>query len=139
MSPKLRLLDKVDQRGRPLFELVSDYQYRLGPGSVVTVPQGYVTNFGTIPKLLSWVVSPIELREAAIVHDWLCNESFDDAEKLDSGYSRWLADAVLYEGMARLGFRWPKRFSVWAAVRIYAILSGQTYWAEKPAKIEIND
>ena len=81
------MLADTDDSGRPLFSLSEAYVYPLGPGSSVTVPEGYVTNFGTIPRWFSWIVSPVELREAAIVHDFMCNESFD-GDELDSGYSR---------------------------------------------------
>lgn len=132
-SPTLRLLNRTDSRGRPLFELTEPYRYRLGPGATIMVPAGYVTNFGTIPQWLAWWISPYQLREAALVHDYLCNEHFNDGyAPTYSGYSRWLADAVLYEAMARLGFSWIKRFSVFVAVRAYAIATGNTKWPETP-------
>lgn len=132
-GPTLQLLDENDLKGRPLFRLIDSYEYPLGPGATITVPAGYVTNFGTIPRWFSWVVSPGQLREAAIVHDYMCNEAFSiAADNLHSGYSRWMADAVLYEGMGRLGFRWPKRFAVWAGVRIWAIFSGNTTFPAPP-------
>ncbi len=114
----LKLTDENDSAGRPIFELVHPYPYFLGPGCSVVVPAGYRTNFGTIPRWLAWWVSPVQLRQAAIVHDYMCNEDFtDDDEEIQSGYSRWLADAVLYEAMAKLGFSWVKRITVWLAVR----------------------
>lgn len=121
MTVDLRLLDTNDKHGRPLFMLIGTYRCELGPGLVVEVPSGYVTNFGTIPRWFYWVVSPSQLREAAIVHDWMCSEDLiDDDLKIESGYSRWLADAVLYEGMTRCGFGWTKRVLVWLGVRINA-------------------
>lgn len=137
-SPTLRLLAKSDSAGRPLFELAEPYQYRLGPGSSITVPEGFVTNFGTIPRWLAWWISPSQLREAAIVHDWMCNERLADHSLTRSGYSRWLADAVLYEAMARIGFKWRKRALVFAAVRAYAIWSRNTVWPERPQELKID-
>lgn len=119
MSVSLTLLNCTDTKGRALFRLNKNFSYQLGPGAKVVVPKGYVTNFGTIPRCAVWFVSPAQLREAAIVHDYLCNEDFEDDDKeVYSGYSRWLADAVLYEAMARLGFSWFKRTIVYKAVRI---------------------
>jgi hypothetical protein len=89
MSAHLQLLDRADGEGRSLFMLTEPYPYRLGPGCTIIVPRGYKTNFGTIPRWFSWIVSPTQLREAAIVHDWLCNESFDgDEVTVKSGFSR---------------------------------------------------
>lgn len=132
-QPTLRLLNRLDKSQRPLFELVEDYHYRLGPGCVVTVPSGYITNFGTIPRWLWWWMSPTDLREAAIVHDFMCNEYFNDDDKPGyAGYSRWLADSVLYEAMARLGFGWLNRAAVFAAVRIHAMVLSDTKWPRGP-------
>lgn len=139
-TPTLRLLDRTDSRSRPLFQLIEPYEYRLGPGSTITIPAGYITNFGTIPRWLSWWISPSQLREAAIVHDYMCNEVFAGSQVLTySGYSRWLADAVLYEAMARLGFGWWKRATVFAAVRGYAIATGNTKWPERPTRLSAAD
>ena len=132
MTVSLKLLDATDQDGRPLWKLLEDYTYRIGPNCVVIVPQNYVTNFGTIPRWFYSVVAPSQLREAAIVHDYMCNEDLtDDGQDVNSGYSRWLADAVLYEAMARIGFNFPKRLLVYCGVRFWAIVTGTT-WPEKP-------
>lgn len=139
-EPKLKLLNRTDPEGRPLFQLLRRYRYRLGPGTVVEVPAGYVTNFGTIPRFLWWWISPGELREGAIVHDYMCNEAFnDDDGPIYSGYSRWMADAVLYEAMARLGFGWFKRATVFAAVRVHAILFVKTHWPARPEELKYDE
>ena len=138
--PTLKLLPRTDSDGRALFQLEDDYHYQLGPGSVITVPAGYVTNFGTIPQFMGWFVQPAQLREAAIVHDWMCNEKFtDDETPIFSGYSRWMADAVLYEAMARIGFRWFKRAMVFAAVRAAAIVSGSNKWPKRPEELRVDE
>ena len=105
-----------------LFRLDEPFSVHLGPNCSITVPAGYVTNFGTIPRWAAWFVSPAQLRDAAIVHDWMCGEDFgeSDAVAIQSGYSRWLADATLYELMLQLSFPWYKRFVVWTAVRLAA-------------------
>ena len=121
----LKLTSDSDSAGRPIFELEHPYAYLLGPGCSIVVPAGYRTNFGTIPRWFAWWISPGQLREAAIVHDFMCNEDFtDDGKEIQSGYSRWLADAVLYEAMGKLGFSWIKRVTVWMAVRSSAWARG---------------
>lgn len=136
--PYMKLLPHTDTSGRALFELTRSYTYQLGPGdgNVVKIPRGYVTNFGTIPWFFAWLISPSQLREAALVHDYMCNEDFkDDGRVVSSGWSRFMADATLYDGMARLGFFWPRRVAVFAAVRTWAVLSGQSSWMPPPDPI----
>lgn len=138
MTVSLTLLDRPDDEGRSLFMLNEPYVYRIGPNCRVVVPANYVTNFGTIPRWFAWIVSPAQLREAAIVHDYMCNETFTPKDAgMNSGYSRWLADAVLYEAMARMGFGWVKRTLVYAGVRMWAIVTDQT-WPESPEKLVTN-
>ncbi len=137
----LKLLPQNDSKGRPLWRLLEEYRYELGPGSVVTVPAGYVTNLGSIPRFYSWIISPGEMREASIVHDYMCNEKFTDGPgEHYSGYSRWLADAVLYEALQRQGFRWPTRFSIFSAVRIWAWISMNNRWSQRPVmSLQVRD
>ena len=139
MGVPLQLLDQKDSRGRSLFQLTADYQYEIGPDCFVTVPAGYVTNFGTIPQFLSWWIEPAQLGAAALVHDWMCSEDVvDDDKKVDSGFSRWLADAVLYEIMKHMGFAWIKRATVWAAVRGWAWWDGKSNrWPGQAATIKV--
>ena len=127
MGVLLQLLDCRDDQGRNLWKLMAPYSYRVGPGCCVTVPAGYVTNFGTVPRLFYRLVSPAELREAALIHDYLCNEDFDGADDRvwDSGYSRWMADAVLFEAMTQIQIGRFRRLAVWIAVRSWAVFSGQ--------------
>lgn len=137
MTVSLTLLSATDQQGRALFKLNQPYEYQLGPGSTITVPAGYVTNFGTVPRWFAWIVSPAQLREAAIVHDWLCNEDqTDDGQPVDSGYSRWIADAVIYEAMARMGFGVCKRTLVYYGVRFGAWMS-KPKWPDPPNKMKV--
>ena len=62
-------------------------------GFTITVPRGFITNLGTIPRCLWWFIKPSELGEASVVHDYLLQEN---AVRKKSGakplVSRWLAD-----------------------------------------------
>ena len=137
MSVSMDLLKETDEAGRALFRLREPYHCQLGPGCLITVPAGYVTNFGTVPRRLSWIVSPIELREPAIVHDYMCNEQLLPAGHAfpESGFSRWMADSVFYELMGRIRLSVPKRVLVWLAVRTWAWRKKIGHWAEPPEKV----
>lgn len=117
-------LQVKDGAGRALWKLVGGYSFPFcvvqGIERTIPVPSGYVTNFGTIPKGLTWLVHPADLAEASLVHDYLTGEYMGIGPVPDVKCSRWIADAVLYEGCHRMGLpRW-KSFVVLSGVRTYA-------------------
>lgn len=127
MSLRMTLLPDRDAGGRNIWRLEEPYTYLLGTGCEVTVPAGFKTNFGTVPRFFWRVIAPQEMREAAVLHDYLCNEHHGckPFEMPQSGYSRWIADAILYEIMERLNIAGPiRRWLVFRAVRGWAIWKG---------------
>ena len=120
----LSLMSYTDDAGRALFKVTEDYHYEIGPGATIVIPMGYITNFGTIPRVFAWFISPAQLREAAILHDYLRNEDHSLSGLVGvSGFSPWFADAMLYESMSRLGFGIVKRTAVFFAVRASATVN----------------
>lgn len=127
MSLRMTLTDARDRQGRNIWRLDEDYACKIGTGCTVIVPAGFLTNFGTVPRFFWRLISPQEMREASLVHDYLCNEvPLDQVHELPkSGYSRWIADAVLYQAMTDMQIAGPiRRFLVFAAVRLFAIVKG---------------
>ena len=117
------LLDRRDSDGRNLWRLNVPYRYCFGPNCEIEVPAGYVTNFGTVPRFFYRLVTPESLREASVVHDYMCNEIFNGSHK--SGYSRWIADAVFYQAMCDMRVAGPiRRWLVYKAVRFWSVLTG---------------
>lgn len=122
----VRLLDRRDDQGRNLWELTEDYLYPLGINTVITVPAGYITNFGTIPRWCYCLITPAEMREAAVVHDFLCNENFTlDQAPIHPGIPRRVADAILFDHMRRIGIGYFRAYAVYLAVRGWAMSTGQ--------------
>lgn len=83
----------------------------------VTVPAGFVTDFGSVPTALEWVVSgeDVHLILPSIVHDWL----YQNRGHVPEGtFTRKQADLLLVEGMRRRGAGWWKRNAVYLAVRL---------------------
>ena len=127
MSVRMTLLLDRDDAGRNIWQLDEPYSYVLGTGCLVTVPAGFRTNFGTVPRVFWRLISPAEMREAALIHDYLSNEhqGCQPSEIPKSGYSRWIADAVLYEVLADMDIAGPsRRWLVFRAVRAWAIWKG---------------
>lgn len=127
MNLKLELLEEKDKKGRHLFKLLEDYTYQVAPGIVITVPAGFITNFGTIPRFMWTIVKPIDLEGAAVVHDYLTNEKYihvNDKEIPQSGFTRWLADAIFYEALkTETDLGWVRRMLVYYGVRLGAYFS----------------
>lgn len=113
---RLELLTNRDKHGNNLYRLTQNYLH--WDGTVVI--EGFVTNFGTIPRGLRWLVRPSELREAAVVHDYRVGEF---GQSTYTGMSRRKADRLLIKDLEKLGIPWYKRMLVWIALRSYAKLA----------------
>lgn len=79
----------------------------------ITVPKGFITDFGTVPKFAQCIVNPKGNGKLAfIIHDWLC---------LTKIVSRSDADAILYKTMQYCNVDFNQRVIAYIGVRLYAI------------------
>lgn len=77
--------------------------------AVVRVPDGFRTNFASVPQVLQSLISPIGTYDpATTLHDYLYQ--FD-------GWARGEADGALKEAMEVLGVGWWTRQTIYAGVR----------------------
>ncbi|WP_229996560.1 DUF1353 domain-containing protein, partial [Escherichia coli] len=102
-------------------EMLGDYRWRLvepfefwqteRPDDVIYVPEGYVTDLASVPRIL-WSVFPPHGRyaKAAIIHDWL----YDNALRTKAEADRIFLDAMKVLGVPR----W-RRVLMYAAVRLF--------------------
>ena len=80
----------------------------------VAAPQGYVTDFASIPTFAQWMISPFgKHSEAAVVHDWL----YTLGTKGD-GKSRKLADVTFRRALRIVGVGFFRRNLMYWAVRV---------------------
>lgn len=101
----------VDLKHRP-FELVHAIRFYCADGRRITVPAGYRTDFASVPRFFHRVVSPVGRHgKAAIVHDWLCDESPKTTDYRD-------AANIFDEAMEALGVSWARRKLMVAAVKL---------------------
>ena len=95
------------------FELVEPFEYHvgeIGSGDIVSVPQGFRTDFASVPRIFWRIVPPVGLYgKAAVVHDYL----YDSRER-----SRADADKIFLEAMIVLGVPKLQRNLMYRAVRI---------------------
>lgn len=104
---------EVDSRDwRLLSDLVfktKDVEYR--------VPAGYVTDFASVPRATSWLYPRTgQYSKSAVLHDWLITDM------LPTGYiTSTHVDRMFREAMKASGVSIPRRWVMWAGVRLGAI------------------
>ena len=116
----LRLeVDDHLSNGRAVYRLLEPFSYEIGQeGSklVIEVPEGFITDFASVPRFL-WSIVPPNGRhgKAAVVHDYLYRK--------ESGFSKWLAESIFYDAMEVLNVTWWKRKVMYWSVRIFGGLA----------------
>lgn len=98
-----------------MWQIVGRFEYCVGslerPRYVISVPNGFCTDFATIPRALWSIFPPTgQWGKAAVIHDY-CYENAIRTR-------RW-ADNVFYEAMGVLGVPSVTRWLMWAAVRLF--------------------
>jgi len=84
---------RVEVIGKNLFQLIEPLEYHVGSypsKEIITVPEKFITDFASVPRIFWSIVSPIDTHaNAAVVHDWMyqtyyapkarCEWIFDEA------------------------------------------------------------
>ncbi|MCZ2109452.1 MAG: DUF1353 domain-containing protein [Dehalococcoidia bacterium] len=100
---------RVEEDGDGYWRLTEDLAYQ-GRTDRFLVPAGFRTDFASVPRLFTWLVPTSgEYTKAAVLHDWLLEES---------GISRHDADGIFRRTMRELGVSDLRRYVMWGAVRI---------------------
>lgn len=104
----MHLEQLADDRARLLSPLVY-YSERLKRS--VVVPDGFETDFASVPRLpFAYLLAGGKATKAAVIHDYLYHAS---------GVSRSDADAVFREAMEATGQPWWRRSLMWLGVRAF--------------------
>jgi hypothetical protein len=83
--------------------------------ALVFVPEGFVTDMASVPKLpLMWLLAGGTANEAAVIHDWLYTTHSVAGEEV----TRSQADAVLREAIPASKDTHAPAFLMWLAVRL---------------------
>ena len=104
--------------------LIQPLHYQIGfYGSdlIVTVPDGFLTDLASVPRLFWIVVPPYspDTAAAAVLHDYLC-------EWNGEMFSKIVADAVFYEALRVLGVPAWRAVMMYCAVRLWHVWRGWT-------------
>ena len=91
-------------------------------GSTVIVPDGYVTDLASVPRIMRWLVpvANAKNRRAAVVHDWLCSKKVQ--KKM--GISQRKADEVFREALKASEVGFIGRWGMWMPVRGFQSIKG---------------
>ena len=106
-----------NQGGHQLWQLLEPLTFDLQLAGIfhqIVVPADFVTDFASVPWFFRRLIpADGEWDEATVLHDWLC---------VYPGCPRVIADLMLLLGMVALRVpRW-RRFLIYHAVRLYAVL-----------------
>lgn len=109
-------VDRGETRGgRQVIELTRPLSYVTALADGLTVPAGFRSDYATIPRCLWWLFNPAgPYRRAAILHDYLYSRL--------ARCSRFVADAIFREAMARSGVPLHTRLTIYFAVRTFGWL-----------------
>lgn len=109
--PEVRLIDRGEtHHGRAVVELAAPLRFDTTLADGLTVPPGFRSDYATIPWWLRWLFNPAgKYRCAAILHDYLYSRA--------GSCSRFVADAIFREAMARSGVPLHVRVVIYYAVR----------------------
>lgn len=109
---RVEKLHEKTRQGRPLWKVLTPLVYQSDHlERVIWVPEGFVTDFATVPRFLpiSWWLAGDTAHAAATVHDYLLTTDTPNAD----------AHKVFYEAMSLNGEPTWRRWLMWQAVRVF--------------------
>lgn len=131
----------VEADGPTTWRLTRPLVYTGSKGDTWTVPAGFVTDFASVPRLMHWLTLPYgAYTRAAVLHDYLLGLIGDPDPEL--AVASRDADGVFRLAMQELGVPWPKRWSMWAAVRVGALCNprrapGRAFLRDSPKVVGV--
>ena len=103
----------VTKVGERLWQVERSFSYYIGKEEIeyVIVPQGFLTDFASVPKGF-WNIFPPdgEYTQAAVLHDFCCTTN---------SFPQLKTDRIFYEAMGVLGVPKWKRIIMYCAVRVW--------------------
>ncbi|MGS2810132.1 DUF1353 domain-containing protein [Nocardia sp. MW-W600-9] len=108
------VVEELDAR---FWRLVEPLTYQ-GAVQTFTVPAGFRTDFASVPRALVWLIPRYgAYTRAAILHDYLCRTEM---------VGRADADGIFRRCLHEFAVSTPRRWMMWAAVRLGSRLRGAT-------------
>lgn len=93
------------------WRIVKGFRYTTNQGRHIDVPDGFVTDFASIPRGLWNLFPPTgKYGHAAVVHDYLYRNTNEPQE---------YCDKIFLDGMEELHVNWLVRHIIYRAVRLF--------------------
>ena len=107
---RVERVEDTSRDGRGTWQLLNLFAYKSEVAETIfVVPQGFVTDFASVPRIpVAFLLTGDCAQEAAVIHDWLYTSHEVDRD---------VADAVFKEAVA-LGNPGWRAWLMWAGVRI---------------------
>jgi hypothetical protein len=99
------------------WQLLAPLRYRTAAGDVIAVPEGFVTDFASIPRPLRSLVGDAAgpWAPAAVIHDWLYRTGLVSRDEADAVFHEALLDTTFCD--QHVPIRRTKAWAFWLAVR----------------------
>lgn len=132
----MRILEypKVQQINPHEWKLLDHLTYSVhnDPNDLIEVPEGFITDFASVPRIFWNIIPPFgEYSSAAVIHDFLYNRHGDVPE--GKHRSRKDCDLIFLEAMEVMSVPWWKRQVMYRAVRTF----GWWPWDYRAKKIAV--
>lgn len=117
---------------RRKFTLTRDFIYDDPKKDIrVVVPEGFTTDWNSVPQPLWAYFSPWDYPEAGLVHDWLYASPKGFASpSLKPPLDRAACDDIHRRILELVGCRWTKRQAIWLALRAFGGVAWNRHRAE---------
>lgn len=106
--------------GKNKWKNLEEFEYHIGTypsDNIIVVPEGFVTNFASIPRLFWPVISPVDDHgKAAVVHDYCYYYA---------PYDRKLCDYIFREALTVLNV---KPWKVWCMYKLVRWFGWLAWW-----------
>lgn len=100
----------TNKDGELLWQLLDMFMYDSVVGGLITVPEGFITDFASVPRIpLVYDSLGNIAQRAAVIHDYLY---------ATKSLPRDIADKVLLEAMEVSGISWLRRKMIYMGVRV---------------------
>jgi hypothetical protein len=103
---------RVEIVGPMLFALIEPFEYHVGrypSNEIILVPEDFITDFASIPRVFWSILSPIdEYAKAAVLHDFMY---------VMAPYDRLRCEEIFLEAMTVLKVKEWKRNTIYNAVK----------------------
>lgn len=130
-------------RTATIWEVTEDLTWTGTRGDTFVVEAGFLTDLASVPRALHWLVLPYgAYTRAAVLHDWLLAQlaiwgKADPATRGSLPVTSRDIDGIFRRVMHDLGVGWAKRWTMWSAVRLGALLNrqrapGRGFWRDAP-------